>query len=304
VVARTLAKDPVERPTAHELLDLLLDLDPDEKTEPIRPELLQAAAAAQRTRDPAGPPPRRIRRMVLAGVAVLALGVTGLVAAQTLPRLGVASNVLADNPSGTAGAGPAGPTPPPAPSPSPSRSWTAGGPAVIDRLDRPGQWRDTRNDAEGRCVFADGRLEARTGMAAVYRCAGPPDSFAGNQMIGVDAAVLTPGSCAAIWFRAAGANAYLVSLCETEVRLGEDTEDGVADEVQAAVAGTGLGRVRRVEVVVQDGNAAVTVDGAELLNARLGRPSLATGRVTFGVIDDIISGDARAAFARAEVRQL
>jgi hypothetical protein len=288
VVARTLAKDPVERPTAHELLDMLLDQDTDVKTELMRPELLRAATAVQQTRRPARP--GRTRRLVLAGVALLTLGVAGVVTAQALPRLGLASNVQTTGPS--------------LPAPAPSWSRAAGGQGIIDRLDRPGQWTEVRNDADGRCLFEAGRLEAQTGMSAVYRCHGPQESFAKDQAIAVDAAVLTPGSCAAIWFRSAGKNAYLVSLCETELRLGVDTQDGVTDEVKAALTGTELGRLRRVEVVVRGEQATVVVDGAPLLTTRLARPSLSAGRVTFGVLDDVISGDARAAFAHAEVSKL
>jgi hypothetical protein len=141
-------------------------------------------------------------------------------------------------------------------------------------------------------------------MSPVYRCEGPPESFAGDQAITVDAAILTPGACAVIWFRASGTQAYLVSVCETEVRLGVDTEGGVTDEVKAPLTGTELGGARPVEVVVQDETATVSVAGAALLTTRLDRKSLAAGRVTFGVIDDVISGDARAAFARAEVVKL
>ncbi|MFD4207362.1 serine/threonine-protein kinase [Micromonospora tulbaghiae] len=297
VVARTLAKDPTERPTAHELLDLLLDLDTDAKTKLIRPELLQAATAARRTSrfGFARRRPGRVRRMVLAGVAVLALGVTGALTAQLLPRLGVASDGQIGAPTATGGAG--------APGPTSSSSRVAGRPAIIDRLDRPGQWTDSRDEDEGRCVFGDGRLEARTGMSAAYRCRGPQDSFK-DQTVRVDATVLTPGACAAIWFRVAGANAYLVSLCETEVRLGVDTDDRVTQETRAAVAGAVLGRARRVGVVVQGDKATVEVDDAPLITTTLGPPSLTSGRMTFGVIDDVISGDARAAFARVEVTKL
>jgi len=290
VVARTLAKDPAERPTAHELLDLLLDLDADQKTALIQPELLRAATAAQRTRTIARP--RRMRRLVLTGVAaVLALGAAGVFAAPSLSRLGAVSNEQAGKP---------------VPSASPVRTWSRapGGLGIVDRLDRPGQWSETRNDAEGRCVFENARLEARTGMSPVYRCRGPQESFAEDQAITVDAAILTAGACAAIWFRTTGPNAYLVSLCETEVRLGVDAEDGVTDEVKAALPGAELGRVRRIEVVVQDEKVTATVDGAAVLTTKLGKQSLAAGRVTFGVIDDIISGDARVAFARAEVLEL
>ncbi|WP_433729215.1 serine/threonine-protein kinase [Actinoplanes sp. CA-051413] len=294
VVARTLAKDPVERPTAHELLDLLLDLGADEKTEMIRPELLEVATAAQRTHriSRGGARAGRTRRMVLAGAAVLALAVAGLVTAQVLPRLGLATNAQTRSSSGDG------------PVPAPSWQRAAGGLAIVDRLDRPGQWRDTRTDADGRCVFDKGRLEARTGMSPVYRCEGPAEKFAGDQAITVDAAILTPGACAVIWFRVAGAKAYLVSICETEVRLGVDTQDGVTAEVKATLTGTELGGARPVEILVRDEQATVSVAGAALLTTRLDQASLASGRVTFGVIDDVISGDARAAFAHAEVVKL
>ncbi|GAA3945798.1 serine/threonine-protein kinase [Actinoplanes auranticolor] len=262
VVARTLAKDPARRPTAHELLELLLDAD--DKTEPIHPELLRAATGAQRTPALGGSRPSRIRWMALVGVALLVLAVAGLVIAESLPQLGMGSNVPTDNPTATGTARTTAPTP----SPAPSWRRAAGGLAIIDRLDRPGQWRDTRNDDEGRCVFARGRLEARTGMSPEYRCEGPQESFVNDQAISVDAGILTPGACAVIWFRTVGANAYLVSLCETEVRLGVDTKDGVTDEVKAALTGTELGRVRRVEVVVQDEKATVSVDGAALLTTQ------------------------------------
>ena len=288
VVARTLAKEPADRPTAHELLDLLLDLSGDEKTESIRPDLLEAATAARQT-SRFGPGRARrggVRRMVLAGVGVLVLGVSGVLTAQALPRLGLLSNEQTADP------------------PVVAASPLAGRSVIIDRLDRPGQWKDTLNDADGRCVFGDGRLEARTGMSPVYRCPGPKDSVAADQAVSVDATVLTPGACAGIWFRASGTSAYLVSLCESEVRLGVDTDDGVTQEVRAAVSGNDLGRVRRLVVVVQNQRATVTVDGAQALTTELSRPSLVAGRVTFGVIDDVISGDARAAFARAEVTKL
>ncbi|AGZ41250.1 WD-40 repeat-containing serine/threonine protein kinase [Actinoplanes friuliensis DSM 7358] len=291
VVTRALAKDPAERPTAPQLLNLLLDLDAADTTELLRPELLRTAVAAQRAPGRTGKgSKRRIRAAVVAGVGALVLAGAGLLAAQALPGLGAATDdVIGD-------AAPA--------SARPSLSRAAGGTEIFDRLDRPGQWKDTRTDADGRCLFTDGRLEARTGMSPVYRCQGPADSFAKDQAVSVDATVLTPGSCAVIWLRATGADAYLVSLCESEVRLGVDAADGVTGEVRAAVTGTGLGRARRVEVVVRDEKATVAVDGTEVLATPLGEASLKAGRVTFGVIDDIISGDARAAFTQAKIMEL
>ncbi|GAB2602376.1 hypothetical protein Aab01nite_62660 [Paractinoplanes abujensis] len=275
VVARTLAKPPADRPTAQELLRLLLDLDAGDKTELIRPELLQAAAAAQRRR---GGRPRRVRRAVLAGAAVLALGAAGLFVTHSRSGQSEAATVAA-----------------------PTWQRAEDGLALTDRLDRPGQWRETLYDAEGRCVFANGRLEAATGMAAVYRCQGPPDTFTKDQAIRVGAAILTPKACAGVWFRTNGKNAALLSLCETEVRLGVDTADGVTREVKAAVPAVEPARVRQVEVLVRGTTATVAVDGVVRLTQQLGKSTPSAGRVTFGVLDDAIGGAARAAFTGAEV---
>ncbi|UQU63840.1 hypothetical protein COUCH_33440 [Couchioplanes caeruleus] len=220
-------------------------------------------------------------------MAALVLWAAGVVAAQTLSDPGASASLGTGTPTA-----------------APSHSRAAAGAAISDRLDRPGRWRATRTDAEGRCVFAAGRLEARTGMSPVYRCEGPDEPFAGDQAITVDATILTSGTCAAAWFRMAGADGYLVSLCETEVRLGVDATDGVTGETRAAVTAGELGRPRRLDVAVEQDEATVTVDGTAVLRTRLGEPSRPAGRVTFGVIDDVISGDARAAFARAEVMEL
>ncbi|MBL7253045.1 serine/threonine-protein kinase [Paractinoplanes lichenicola] len=277
VVARALAKNPAERPTAPELLQLLLDLDTSDKTELIRPEVLKAAAAARRKRR------RRLpRRALVAGAAALVLAAAGL--------------YIADAPDGTSRAA----TPEPAVS-APAWQRNEGGPALVDGLDRPGQWQESLYEAEGRCVFDNERFEASTGMASIFACPGPADSFAKDQAVRVGAAILTSGSCAEIWFRKSGTNAALVSLCESEVRLGIDTKDGVIGEEQADVPEAELGDVRQVEIVVRGSQATVSVDGAARLTKQFGKALPSAGRVTFGALDDIIGGDARAAFTGASV---
>jgi serine/threonine protein kinase len=70
IVARTLAKDPAERPTARELLDLLLAVgEPGAAAPPVEPHR----------------PARRFRRLSVAALALVVLFVAGLVGHSLLP---------------------------------------------------------------------------------------------------------------------------------------------------------------------------------------------------------------------------
>jgi hypothetical protein len=288
VVDRALAKDPRDRPTAHELLELLLDLDADDDTQTVPPEVRRAAEAVRR--------PRSRRRALLAALVVLVVGLAGMFTVRSVPQIRVAFGMQdAGDPSPGTGAAVI-------PAPVASRRRTVQGPSIIDRLDRPGQWAVTGDD-NGRCAFAHDRLEVTTDGASVYRCEGPADIFAGDQSIAVDATILSEGACAEIWFRSVADGAYRVSICEKNVRIGVDTEGDPGDEVKAA-AETGVGVPRRVEIAVHDEEATITVDGAALVRTRLSEPALAAGRVELGGLNDINSGDSRAAFANAEVRTL
>ncbi|MET0423786.1 MAG: serine/threonine-protein kinase, partial [Actinoplanes sp.] len=214
VVARTLSKDPADRPTAHELLDLLLAAEPSGAGTLIRqPELRRAAEAARRT----GPPARaRGRRLLLAALAVVVLAAVGLL---TAPFTGF-----------SAGSDQVEKKESPATTPSTAGRRVVQGPSIIDRLDRPGQWAASGDD-NGACAFARGRLEVTTGDSNEYRCRGPEDIFAGDQSIAVRAVVLTPGACAAIWLRSVDVAAYRVALCEKDVRIGLDNDGDLTGEV-------------------------------------------------------------------------
>ncbi|WP_122982142.1 protein kinase domain-containing protein [Actinoplanes teichomyceticus] len=286
VVERTLAKDPRDRPTAQELLDLLLVPDLDEETRLVPAEVLRAAEAAQRSE----PRPRRRRAALatLAGLAGLALGAGALVATGTVDR-----TAFGQGGGGAAAApGPAG-----SPAPAGPRRRTVPGTSIIDRLDRPGQWFASRGNG-GRCAFTGGRLTVTTD--SVHRCRGPADTFAGDQSVAVDVSIVSAGACALIWFRSTADGAYRVAVCEKDIRFGVETPADLTGETRTPVAGTAPGRVRRIGIDVRDERATVTVDGAPVLATALGEPSLAAGRVELGaMIDD--TGD-RVTFANAEVR--
>jgi hypothetical protein len=246
LVERTLAKDPAQRPTARELLDALLTGGPTGSSELAaalarQPALLRAAEEAQAVtehRPPdevvtaaAAPPPtdgtdgtdaptaaaapRRSRRTpvaaaVLALAAVLAAGAVG----------GVMSGVIPWARAGTQAPAP-DPTPVPTPAPTtPFAGLVPPGAAVVisDPLRTENLWED-RTDAHHKvtCTF-DGALVVTKRNPGTYRCPGPQTTLADLSMA-VDVTLLTPGSCAGVWFRFRPFAGYALQICRDSFRL-------------------------------------------------------------------------------------
>jgi hypothetical protein len=310
LVARTLAKDPAERPTAHELLDLLLAAESPAVLDQ-RPELRRAAEAVAHSarlrpfpvRTDAAPRRRRTGRIVgVAAAATLVVTAGGLYAGHIL----AASAGEPVTPSFVSGSS-AAQSVAPATSAVPSAAHASGGavvpkvqgPSVIDALDRSGQWRSTphTDNADGWCSFDGRRMVAATLGSSLYACPGPSDVFGGDQTIAVDATVLSPAACAVIWLRMVEDNGYQVSLCPKEIRIGLDEDSDVTDERKVPSTAFQPGRIHRAGVSVRSGTATVTVDGAAVVSMPLSDPQLAAGKVELGAINDPVSGEAKAAFA-------
>ncbi|MFI7543926.1 serine/threonine-protein kinase [Actinoplanes sp. NPDC049599] len=300
LVALTLAKEPADRPTAHELLDLLLSAGPQEPLTPADAALRHAAEAAQHSgrhstggrrrrgrtlTDHAGPPRRRrLVPAVAAGLAVLTLGGTA------------AFYGLSDVDTG--GDPAAGPIAVAAPAPRAVR-----GPGIVDRLDRPAQWTARTSGTEGTCVF-DGELVITTGDAAEAGCPGPTDSFAGDQSIEVAVTVRNPGSCALVWFRAVDRSGYRLAACPDVVRL--DLADGGNDTTLTKVASRAfrLGHRERLRIDLRGTLATVTIGDTPTFQTPITDPGLVAGQVRLGVRSETAEGAAQASFADAEFRSL
>ncbi|MEV6343149.1 serine/threonine-protein kinase [Actinoplanes sp. NPDC051851] len=284
LVALALAKDPEERPTAHELLNLLLaqNTDPYAISRPptLDPRLREVAEAAQlsgrhvsgagaRLGQPveAVPPRRRRTRTLVAATAAVTLIMAGV---------GLYSRSLAQ----------------PAPAPGPSTAAepeqatmpTPGavrGPWVVDALDRRGQWKASTDEYGGRCSFRNGLLMTTSDFEML--CPGTSETFAGDQSISATIAVDDARSCGEIRFRAAGDGAYWLDLCPTIVRI---RHEGAVQTTMLASADTTLftpGQPRRVLLTLRDESASVAVDGQSTLHTALTDPSLLAGTVAFGV---------------------
>ena len=309
LVGRTLAKDPAERPTASQLLDLLLEAETAGALDQ-RPELLRAAEAAQHTgrarrsgvRKQAAPGRRRVTRLVAvtAAAAVVCAGIGVALSHHRLDQTRASFVPNSSAPASRHGASAA-----PESTVAISSTPRIQGPSVSDHLDRPGQWKADRiaDNAGGWCTF-NGRMLATTHLSTLYQCRGPADSFAGDQTIAVDASIVTTGACAVIWFRVVNQHGYVASFCETEIRLGTDENAGNGFNGEQRVASTAfrVGRTHRAGVAVRNGTAQVTVDGTPVLSMPATDPQLVAGRVAFGALNEAADGDAQVAFANADLR--
>jgi predicted Ser/Thr protein kinase len=308
LVALALAKDPEERPTSHELLNLLLaqNTDPHAISRPpaLDPRLREAAEAAQlsgrhqsggaaRPGPPAPEAPVR-RRRGRAAVIAFTTAATLLATAVGLYGFGGVTHEAEEVPPvSSLITGPAMPVP-----------GAVRGPWVVDALDRRGQWTTTTDEYGGRCSFKNGLVMATPSYTMV--CPGPAATFAGDQTITADVTVDSVISCAEVQFRSVGNSSYWLDLCPQVIRVRH--EGALQTTTLGSVESTlfAPGKRRNVVLALRADVASVLVDGVAVLEATLTDPSLLTGRVAFGVgpadpskNDEAVAG---ASVSNAEIR--
>ncbi|GAB7042319.1 MULTISPECIES: serine/threonine-protein kinase [Catenuloplanes] len=280
IVERTLAKDPADRPTASELLELLLDTGSHSRPDlTARPEVQRAAQAARALRH-RGRRPRRPATAAIAGVlAAAVLGAAGAWAYRARTE----------------------PVTAPAPSTVPSDPPLIGsGPVIIDPLSRPGQW-----PAGAGCAYTGGRLVI-SGTEPVWQaCDGPRDMFAGDQSITVGVALLEPGSCAFVAFRKTDdLTGYALSLCADTIGFERHADDRADELVRVPSTALAGGAEHRVRLVIRDDVATVAVDGTDVTSAPVDDRRLVTGWIRLGVEAGSDHRHGSAAFKDLEIRTL
>ncbi|WP_306205690.1 serine/threonine-protein kinase [Actinoplanes sp. RD1] len=277
IVARTLAKDPRERPTAHELLDLLLSSGAEEETFVRQPELRRAAEAVQKS----GRPRRRglLVAAAAAATAVAALIGTGLGLHYANAGGGDGADVLTV-------AAPA--------------SRQVRGLSVVDPLTRPGQWKQARRDGLS-CVFGDDGLTMTVDAFSADECPGPDDTFEGDQTIAADVAVLNPGSCATLRYRWIRETGYLLSVCRDKLQL-DFSDDGSASTLTTvATSAFARGAATRVRLELRGTVATVLIGDKPLFQAPPMATGLTSGRVTLGVDSESETEPGKVRFADVEI---
>ncbi|MEU8614773.1 serine/threonine-protein kinase [Actinoplanes sp. NPDC048791] len=242
LIGHALEKDPANRPSARELLDLLVD-------GPQRPAASGAALDHQ--------PGLRFaaqEAQAVTGVHPAAL-LTEVTAAPTL--VGYSENSIVTQPVPTS---PAAPDTPFSHDPTPRRPWvlpaavvllvlamlavggvvatlwpggTGTGATIDPRVEESEQtvllsdaltgqrlWQATSlEDEQAGCSF-DGGLVVSRATRGVFRCRGPEDYEPPDVQAEVKVRLLTPDSCASIWMRFAQNRGYQVRVCERNVYVG------------------------------------------------------------------------------------
>jgi eukaryotic-like serine/threonine-protein kinase len=265
LVGVALAKDPADRPTASELLEMLLAIGADE----ARPEVRRAAEAVQnsgRYRTGGGVARKKNRRgKLIAGVTAAVLA-AGALAGGGLRLLGEEK-----------------PAPPPAAAPAVSTAPPlVQGPSIFDPLTEEGEFQSI-GDVAGDCEIDDG-LVATTTSGGQVRCTSPDDVFPGSQSVGVTAVLARAGSCAAVWFRVVNKNAYRVTVCPGSVSLGLEGEDGGLTPLSTSKSTTSTGTPHRILLVSDGAQVTVAVDGKETLRAPTTEPALSSGTIALGAV--------------------
>jgi eukaryotic-like serine/threonine-protein kinase len=305
LVGHALEKDPANRPSARELLDLLVS-GPSRPAATAaalagQPDLRAAAAEAQAVTGvrvppdlaglvgyeensivtvpispvptpPPGPPPPEPGRRWFLPVAVAAL-ILAVVAGALMLVLG--------SPAGERAIASEGPTADPSPAAS-----TAGSLVIDDALTGPWLWQAKSLPAEkASCSFDGTGMVAHRDTKGVYRCSGPDDGVPDNFRVEVGVRLLTEDSCAGLWFRFAPWHGYLLRVCAKNIYLGTHKDQAVATirtfPLDAPIA---IGAApTTIEVRAVGDQATVLRDGVPVGTVALTDPQITGGRVLLGV---------------------
>ncbi|BEL02271.1 hypothetical protein Q0Z83_004620 [Actinoplanes sichuanensis] len=323
LVAHSLEKDPANRPSSRELLDLLIS----GKQRPAataaafadQPDLRAAAVEAQAVTGVAPEPSVSLPTLAIppgmvgydensivtvpisadqaavprpaagqgrrwAMPALLAVFVSALVAGAVL----VALELRNDDDRRSGAASPTSPTP----TPVVTIDSPTGPPRLQDTLKRQALWTAKDYPEEtAKCYFADNALVAHRDRAGVFKCSGPLDEIPADMHVEVTVRLNTAGSCAAIWFRNVGQVGYQARVCENDIYIGLHNRDGdgkikVLKTLSLGDSPIGLAPVStRIGLIARGETVEVYRDGVLVGEAPLieRRLQLQEGRVLLGV---------------------
>ncbi|GAA2528994.1 serine/threonine-protein kinase [Winogradskya humida] len=252
LVGRALHKDPALRPTAQELLDMLLAGDAPQATAvvaPVKPRFSRVRVAA-----------------VAATTLALALGVfLGM-------RPGQDNVVVAAVPS---------------PSPSPSVISVADPLARPGKWKQT--FADDHScdfDEDGLLIVAE---EHNT---EDITCPGPTTAFPGDHAIRVTLESLSEDACAFVWFRYDGRSGYQLSICNDSITAAKYEPNGDGSTVSSTDLKMDYTARHLLGIDVAGRVATFFFDDEKVLTAVIDDPALTGGRVGLGMIQTTEDGGA------------
>jgi serine/threonine protein kinase len=300
LVAASLQDDPDDRPTAHQLLELLLKAGAAGNSViraglENRPELRRAAAAVRRTvrlesvsarsgraptrTSPTAPLQARLfreRRMhpgAITAVTVLALA-TGLAAypvVRVMTEPGTTPKSLSPS---TSGAGP-----------------TVGREGSDERT--------SRGSSRGGCTLA-GPLEVTSQAPRAFSC--PTSQTPTEQSIRARVRLDTPGACAAVWTHIVHDNGYRITICADRISLKVEHRGKTR-----TIAFSNLNPPadpaawHEIEVLTPGSGITVTFDHEQAIDKARIQPALTRGTVILGIVPERQAARSRVEFANVSV---
>jgi hypothetical protein len=303
IVAAALLKEPEHRPTARELLELLLGGEypapPGAEPTDIREPGVRKAGARQPagTRDRGAHEPWSVEAGVGAGVAAGA-GPTGL------GKTAVQGPVVGE--SGVRGSR--------LPAASQNKRWrrvvalaaavvVAGGAAtgitlgmrkgdaaggrvlIADALTTPGKWANSEGSQHRAGCTVQGKLTVTSTVRNAFKCTGSETIVTGDFTAAFTADLLTRGSCAAMWFGwNPGRGGEMLLICPDAISLATDAANGTKIVGSLPVARRlQPGSMAHVRLDAGDGRVAVYRDGDLAGNLTLPAGATTTGKIRLGL---------------------
>ncbi|WP_229074078.1 serine/threonine-protein kinase [Actinoplanes sp. DH11] len=315
LIAHALEKDPANRPTARELLDLLVSSgerpaataaafadQPDLKAAAVEAQAVTGVAAAPATATVPGPvlaiPPGLVGydENSIITVPISEATATALATAGPPRRTGrrwalpagvaillvavvVGAVLLALSMRPPAGGGAT-----PGVSGLPDTT-----PLIADALRTPSLWVPTEQAGEGATCRFENSLVVRRKTEGTYRCTGPADEVPANLRAQVGVSLLTENSCAAIWFRFKDLRGYLLRVCQNNIYVGKHKRDGsvpvlktfpLAEPIALKAAPT------EISLIVIGETVQVLRGGVLVGSVPLTDPEMLTGRLYLGVFNE------------------
>jgi hypothetical protein len=314
LVQRALTAAPQLRPTARELVEILLDPAAD-RTTVLRdvferqPEMLTAVhemRAHPVVPERAGR--KRGSKALIGTVVVLALVLAGGIAFAA--RAGGTWWDKRDQAAAPTASAPTGPATASAGTAPAAMVLPSGTLELSDPLNDEYKWKASSvQNGKTYCRFADDELQIQNTVTGIWLCSGPELQTKGDFAVEVTGRIERAGSCLGLWIASTMAKRYRLDACQNKWQLrAEDQGNGDSALLHqwTGVAGE-VGKELRLQVVVQKGVVSVGHDG--ILVGKQALPDsqdLAGGYFDLGLISDPAAkkGPFRVSFKNIEVRVL
>ncbi|MFC7530684.1 serine/threonine protein kinase [Actinoplanes sp. GCM10030250] len=160
-------------------------------------------------------------------------------------------------------------------------------PRMADSLRAERFWHPSQLASQGASCFFEDALVARRDNEGPFKCKGLQDQLPDDLRAEVSVKLLTPNSCAAIWLRNdSNIGGYQVRVCERNIYVGVHYASGKVTVLQTMPLDTPIAvgaAPARIALRMEGDTVRVSRDGAVLGTASLTEEEIRSGRLLLGV---------------------